>query len=181
MRVIAGSAKGVRLRSARGLSLRPTADRVRQTIFDILGPCEGARVLDLFAGTGAMGIEALSRGALAAVLVESDRRACALIEANLEVTKLRDRGRVVRADAVQFVAKAAPGRFDLAFLDPPYGRGLAFVTRLLARLSEGDWLRPGGTVVVEAEAGPIDIPSGFRETRVRRFGRTQVTTVVKEG
>jgi 16S rRNA (guanine966-N2)-methyltransferase len=161
---------------------RPTTDMTRQTIFDILGDLvEGARVLDLFAGAGTLGIEALSRGARECVFVDSDRDACAFVLANLEATGLRGNASIKRADALRFLARKAHDRFDLAFVDPPYSRGLSFVSRVAGRLAAGTWLTPGGTVVVEAEAGSIEWPAGFRETRTRTFGRTQVSMAVRDG
>ena len=181
MRVTGGSAKGARLRSLAGADTRPTTDMARKAIFDILGPSvEGARVLDLFAGTGALGIEALSRGAKEAVFVESSREACGLILQNLTAIGIGANGVVRRRDAERFLAREASEPFDLAFLDPPYGRGLRFVARILGKLGAGRWIRPGGTVVVEAASGSLEWPDGFRETRSKRFGRTQVTLAVHD-
>jgi len=181
MRVIAGSAKGRRLRTPRASEMRPTTDMARQTIFDILGDAPvGARVLDLFAGAGTLGIEALSRGASEAMFVDDDRDACAVILANLEATSLRANGTIRRADVLRFLSRQSSVRYDLAFLDPPYGRGLGFVARVLDVLAVRTWMQPGGTVVVEAEVGQVDWPPGFRETRTRRFGRTQVSMAVSD-
>jgi 16S rRNA (guanine966-N2)-methyltransferase len=180
MRVTGGEAKNVRLRTLRGADTRPTADQVRKAIFDILGSTvEGARVLDLFAGTGALGVEALSRGAAEAVFVESSREACSVIMNNLAATAGRGKGIVRRADAERFLNRKAHPAFDLAFLDPPYARGLGFVARILGKLGSGGWIRQGGTVVVESSVGTIEWPDGFRQTRVRPFGRTQVTLAVR--
>ncbi len=180
MRVTGGEAKGARLRSLRGADTRPTADQVRKAIFDILGPdLEGKRVLDLFAGTGALGIEALSRGAAEAVFVESSREACSVILANLLASACRPRGVLRRADAERWLSRRAAEPFDLAFLDPPYARGIGFVARILGKLGSGGWIRTGGTVVVESAAGAFQWPPGFRQTRVRRFGRTQITVAVR--
>lgn len=181
MRVTGGEAKGGRLRTLRGADTRPTADQVRKAIFDILGPhIDGTRVLDLFAGSGALGIEALSRGAREAVFVESSREACSQILQNLLATGLRPKGVVRRADAERWVTRKAGEPFDLAFLDPPYARGIGFVARILGKLGSGGWIRTGGTVVVESAAGTLDVPPGFRQTRVRRFGRTQITVAVRD-
>lgn len=160
--------------------MRPTTDTARRTIFDILGHVSDARVLDLFAGAGTLGIEALSRGARECVFVESDREACSVILRNLEATDLRTSATIARRDAVRFVSKRARDPFDLVFLDPPYGGGLGFVARVLGKLAAGQWVQEGGTVVVESEVGPIDWPTGFREIRSRRFGRTQVSMAVGE-
>jgi 16S rRNA (guanine966-N2)-methyltransferase len=181
MRVSGGDAKGARLRSLRAADMRPTADQVRKAVFDILGPSvEGRRVLDLFAGTGSLGIEALSRGATEAVFVEKSREACSIILANLLATGMRPKGVVRRADAERWVSRKAGEPFDLAFLDPPYGRGIGFVARILGKLGSGGWIRTGGTVVVESAAGSLEWPKGFRQTRVRRFGRTQITVAVRD-
>ena len=183
MRVIAGSAKGTRLRAPRGVAeLRPTTDMTKQTMFDILAETVvDARVLDLFAGVGSLGIEALSRGATECVFVDHDRDACSAILQNLEAAKLRGNAMIRRVDVVRFVSKRSATPFDLAFLDPPYGRGLGFVSRVLGRIAAGSWVREGGTVVVEAEAGHVEWPLGFRETRTRRFGRTQLYVAVRDG
>lgn len=148
-------------------------------MFDILGDVSGSRVLDLFAGAGTLGIEALSRGAREAMFVDEDRDACAVILGNLETTGLRGNAIIKRSDALRFVSKPPTEPFDLVFLDPPYGRGLAFVARVLGKLAQASWLRPGGTVVVEAEVGQIEWPNGFRETRTRKFGRTQIGIAVR--
>jgi 16S rRNA (guanine(966)-N(2))-methyltransferase RsmD len=205
MRVTGGEAGGVRLRALRGSDTRPTTDQARKAIFDILGPqVEGARVVDLFAGTGALGIEALSRGAAEAVFVESSREACSIILANLEAAGVRARGVVRRTDVERFLGRRPDDPFDLAFLDPPYARGLGFVARILGKLAPGspsnqpenearsrpdgrrgnsqtgDWIRAGGTVVVESVVGEVPWPDGFHQTRVRPFGRTQIAVAVRD-
>jgi 16S rRNA (guanine966-N2)-methyltransferase len=182
MRVISGVAKGRRLRATKSPEMRPTTDMARQTIFDMLGAVvSSARVLDLFAGAGTLGIEALSRGAREAIFVESDRDACSIILQNLEATGLRAAGVIRRADVSRMLSRTSRTPFDLVFLDPPYGRGLGFVSRTLGKIAAGKWIRPGGTVVVEAQEGQIDWPPGFRETRTRRFGRTRVSMAVVDG
>jgi 16S rRNA (guanine966-N2)-methyltransferase len=165
MRVVAGSARGRRLVAPRGTATRPTSDRVRESVFDLLasrGGVEGDRVLDLFAGTGAMGIEALSRGASEAVFVEWDRGAAAAIEANLRTTGLGP-GRVVRRDVRTFLA-GDPGRFDLAFCDPPYGYDEW--DEVLERV-------PAALVVVESGA-PVSPPPAWESVLSRRYGTTVV-------
>ena len=180
MRVIAGIAKGTRLRASKGI--RPTTDMTRQTIFNILGDVVvDARVLDLFAGAGTLGIEALSRGARDVLFIDNDRQACSTVLQNLEATKLRSHAQIRRAEVLRALAKPAPNPFDLAFLDPPYDRGLGFVSRVLGKIADGSWVREGGTVVVEAEVGHLEWPLGFRETRTRRFGRTQMVMAVRDG
>jgi 16S rRNA (guanine966-N2)-methyltransferase len=118
VRVVAGRLRGRRITAARGRATRPTSDRVREALFSILGPVEGAAVLDLFAGSGALGIEALSRGAAAADFVETDARAMAAMEANLAALRLEG-ARVHRRDALAYL-RGAPGPYDLIFADPPY-------------------------------------------------------------
>jgi 16S rRNA (guanine966-N2)-methyltransferase len=181
MRVISGMAKGRRLRATKNPEMRPTTDMARQTIFDVLGSVDDVRVLDLFAGAGTLGIEALSRGAREAVFVEQDRDACSIILQNLEATGLRSAAAIRRTDALRFLSRTSRTPFDLVFLDPPYGRGLGFVSRTLGKIAAGKWIRPGGTVVVEAQEGQIEWPPGFRETRTRRFGRTRVSMAVLDG
>jgi 16S rRNA (guanine966-N2)-methyltransferase len=178
MRVITGIAKGTRLKSPD--VARPTADNVRSTIFDILGAdCEGARVLDLFAGSGALGIEALSRGAGEATFVENDTTAIKVIGENLAAARLE--GTIVRNDVDRALSTQVPEPYDLVFLDPPYERGLPFVAEILEKLAVGGWVSPGGTVVVEAPAGDLELPKSFRATRTRKFGQTQVTIAVNDG
>jgi 16S rRNA (guanine966-N2)-methyltransferase len=178
MRVISGSAKGRRLRATRSPDMRPTTDMARQAIFDMLGPSRNARVLDLFAGAGTLGIEALSRGAREAVFVEQEREACAVILQNLEATGLRSAAVIRRTEALRFLARRPQMAFDLVFLDPPYARGLGFVSRVLGKLAAGKWTNPGATVVVEAPEGDVEWPPGMREIKTRRFGRTRVSLAV---
>ncbi|HEV2685441.1 MAG TPA: 16S rRNA (guanine(966)-N(2))-methyltransferase RsmD [Actinomycetota bacterium] len=179
MRVISGTAKGRRLRSTKSPEMRPTTDMARQTIFDMLGDAvEGARVLDLCAGAGTLGIEALSRGAHEAVFVDQDRDACAVILQNLESTGLRSAADIRRADVLRILARPSRMPFDLVFLDPPYARGLGFVSRVLGKIGAGGWTNPGATVVVEAPEGDIEWPPHIHELKSRRFGRTRVSLAV---
>lgn len=181
MRVTAGTAKGRRLHAPATPEMRPTTDMTRKSIFDILGDVpRRARVLDLFAGAGTLGIEALSRGAKEAVFVDSDPLACSAARSNAVACGFEDRIRVHRADALRFLARGPRTPFDLVFLDPPYARGLGFCARVLGRIAAQDWVRLGGTVVVEAASEELDWPAGFRETRTRRFGRTQVLMAVRD-
>lgn len=182
LRVISGEAKGRRLKTLPGLDTRPTADRVRSTLFDILGDVAGERVLDLFAGSGALGIEALSRGAAHATFVESDPAAVAVVRGNVALCRFQDRATVHRSDAEVFLSRLVPGSspFDLAFLDPPYERGLAFVGRLLGVLAAEGRIAAGGRVVIESAAGDVELPEPFRLLRVRPFGRTQLAIAVHE-
>ena len=168
MRVVAGIAGGRRLQVPAGRKLRPTSERVREAVFSSLtsqGAVEGARVLDLFAGTGALGIEALSRGASAATFVEADPAAVAAIRANLSTTGLAG-GTVVVADALRFLADPG-GEFDLAFVDPPYS--FTAWPELLGRLQ--------AAVAVLESRRPVEPGPGWEVTRSARYGDTAVTVV----
>jgi len=174
MRVTAGVAKGTRLRTAARAATRPTSDMVKEALFNALAPrLEEARVLDLFAGTGGLGIEALSRGAGAAVFVEREPRGAAMIRENLRAARLEARGEVRRANALTEVASlAAQGaRFDVIVLDPPYGQELA--GRTLRAIAAAGALAPGGVAVAEGhwrdDPGEIE---GLRRTRSARYGET---------
>lgn len=179
-RVIAGEAGGRRLTVPGGSRLRPTSDRVKESFFSALGSrrIEGARVLDLFAGTGALGIEALSRGAARALFVDRDRAAVDAIAANLGAAGFSGRARVDRRDVAALVAGpvAPEGPFDLAFLDPPYDLGDQALASVLARLLEGAWVASGATVVVERATGTElrALPRGWGSTWERCYGDTLV-------
>jgi 16S rRNA (guanine966-N2)-methyltransferase len=169
MRVVAGSARGRRLVAPAGTATRPTSDRVRQATFNALGSLgavDDATVLDLFAGSGALGIEALSRGAASATFVDRDRAAIAAIRTNLTTCGLEDRAEVVQAPAERVLADAAATgrRWDLALLDPPY--------------EHADWEPlldglPAGTAVVESDR-VVQLPPGWVELRSKRYGSTVV-------
>jgi 16S rRNA (guanine966-N2)-methyltransferase len=162
------------LRAVPGSATRPTSDRVREALFSILGErVYGARVLDLFAGTGALAIEALSRGAASAVLVEQAPRAIAVIRANLEALDLEEVATARRTNAEVYLRTQRDGPFDLVFLDPPYAIGVGMLAGLLARL-ERDALAPGAVVVCEsaARAEPPPWPAGLRPDSPRRYGDT---------
>ena len=180
MRVITGSARGRRLRELEGLETRPTTDRVKESMFNILQfDIEGSRVLDLFAGTGQLGIEALSRGAAAAVFVEQRRDAAALVRDNLRLTGLADRARVVNGEALSYLASAGE-RFDLVFLDPPYAAGLW--KPVLEAVSRFDILSDHGIIICESpqdEALPEAVGS-CRVHRTYRYGRIRLTTYHRE-
>ena len=167
MRVVAGSARGRRLQTPSGLDVRPTTDRVREATFNALGSLDavhGARVLDLFAGSGALGIEALSRGAEHATFVDSSPRALEAVRANLETCGLTDRATVVRADAFTYLGADA-GDHDLVLLDPPYA---------FDRWPELLDAVRGGVVVVESDR-PVETAPRFEVRRQRRYGGTVVT------
>ncbi len=174
MRVVAGSARGLRLSAPAGTDVRPTSDRVREAVFNALGSLEaveGARVLDLFAGSGALGIEALSRGARAAVLVDRDRGAVDVVRRNLATTGLATQAEVVRADALAFLRDGRPA-FDLVLLDPPYR--FSDWDALLEALAGA--VTPDTVVVIESDRD-VEAPFGWRVERRKRYGSTFVTIV----
>jgi 16S rRNA (guanine966-N2)-methyltransferase len=180
MRVVAGRLGGRSLRAVPGSATRPTSDRVREALFAVLGDrVEGARVLDLFAGTGALAVEALSRGAERAVLVEQAAPAVAVIRANLAALGLTEVARVRRTRAETYLRTQRDGPFDLVFLDPPYAAGVGLVTGLLARLARNA-LAPDATVVVEAaaRAEPPIWPAGMDADAPRRYGDTALHLAV---
>ncbi len=164
MRIVTGALRGRPIRTPAGEATRPTSDRARQAIFNILEHAPwspglaGRRVIDLFAGSGAMGLEAVSRGAAEVLFVESAEPALAAIRANVEAFGLGPRARTLRADATRL--GRADGPFDLAFLDPPYGKGLGETA--LAALVSGAWLETDAIATLERGAGepPVTIP-GF--------------------
>jgi 16S rRNA (guanine966-N2)-methyltransferase len=181
VRVIAGEAKGRRLTGIRSSAIRPTSDRVREALFSALaGAVPGARVLDLYAGSGALGIEALSRGAASAVFVDSDREAVEAIRANLALTRMDDRATVVRSAAGSFLRAGRHGPFDLVFLDPPYARGAPLGD--LEALVAGGLLHGGATRASRAsrawvvlETGGVEAPpppEGLEVVSLRRYGDT---------
>lgn len=179
MRIVGGTLRGRKLSTPEGSAIRPTSDRVREAVFNILLhgidglDIEGARVIDLFAGTGALGLEALSRGASFCLFVDDGVEARGLIRDNAEALGMTGQTRIFRRDASKLGASAA-GRFSLAFLDPPYGKGLAELA--LAELASGDWLEPGAVVIVEESAGMFsDVPAGFSLLDRRSYGDTDVT------
>ncbi len=177
MRVVGGRLKGRNLASPSSREIRPTADRLRESLFNILfhaygDPIAGARVLDLFAGTGALGIEAISRGAAFALFVDNGAEARALLRNNVETLGLGGVTRVFRRDATDLGPAHPVEPFSLAFLDPPYGKGLA--KQALASLRDGKWLTPGALIVVEeAKAASFEPPEGFEEWERRVYDDTE--------
>ncbi|MGE5508892.1 MAG: 16S rRNA (guanine(966)-N(2))-methyltransferase RsmD [Chitinophagales bacterium] len=192
MRIIAGRAGGLKLKPVPGRNTRPTTDRVKESVFGILGErCVDARVLDLFAGTGALGLEALSRGAARAVFVEKQGSAVKVLHENLRATGLAGEAQVIAGDALAALgrlgapggrdAEAAEEPFTLVFLDPPYGTGLAEAA--LERLGAGGGLlAPGAVVVVEHSnhAVPAEQAGTLRLRRRERYGETVVSFYVQE-
>jgi 16S rRNA (guanine966-N2)-methyltransferase len=178
MRIVGGRFRGHALRSPRSDAIRPTSDRLRETIFNVLAhayedPVTDARVLDLFAGTGAMGLEALSRGARFALFVDEGGQARGIIRENIEALGLGGSARLFRRDATRMGDIGPMEPFSLLFCDPPYGRDLA--PKALASCRAGGWLAPGALVVVEeAEEAAVALPDGFDETERRNYGETSV-------
>ncbi len=177
MRVITGSARGRRLRELEGMETRPTTDRVKEGLFSALQfEIEGRKVLDLFAGTGQLGIECLSRGAAAAVFVDRRPDAVRLIRENLRITELADRARVTAGDALEFL-KTLREKFDIVLLDPPYDAGL--LEQAVAQLTAFDILNPHGIIVAEHPAGRLlpAVEPPYRVYRTYRYGRIGLTMI----
>ena len=177
LRIIAGELGGRRIRTPRGSRVRPTAERVREALFSILGGrVAGARVLDAFAGTGALGLEALSRGARQVVFVESSAQVLSLLRDNAESLGLAGSSEIVRADAVAALASGlVRGPFDLILADPPYDSAQAH--RFLEGVDRQACLSPGGLLVLERPASAADVPPGMarlRHARTARYGDTRL-------
>ena len=177
MRVVGGSLRGRTLAAPKSQSIRPTADRLREALFNILvhaydNPIVGARVLDLFAGTGALGIEALSRGAAFALFVDEGAEARALLRENVAALGLGGTSKVFRRNATKLGEPNPLAAFSLVFLDPPYGQGLA--TAALHSARAGGWLTQDALIVVEEVAkAQFAAPEGFREIDRRRYDDTE--------
>jgi len=175
LRVISGSRRGRKLLTVKGMSTRPTADRMRESLFNILSNrVIGSHILDLFAGTGALGIEALSRGATSAVFIDKEKEALFIIERNLEICRLGEQSKVLKwniATNLKCLEGKEP-KFDMVFMDPPYDQGLA--QKALANLYQSNSVTNGAIVVVEhSPAEPVsENLFGFEMTDQRRYGRT---------
>ena len=180
MRVITGKARGIQLKTPDGMLTRPTADRVKEALFSIINyDIPGAKVLDLFGGTGQLGIEALSRGAKSAVFVDAREDACKLIRENLKRTRLEGEGRVVRSDYLDFLSRCKEN-FDIIFLDPPYAE--VFLENALKRITEIDILQSGGIIVTERPLGkelPWEI-DGYTRSKDYKYGKILLTLYRKE-
>jgi len=186
MRIIAGEWRGRPLETPADQAVRPTTDRVREALFSILtarllaGPghgFDGLRVLDLFAGTGALGFEALSRGAGMAVFVDKDRRSCRLIETNRDRLRAAARTHIIQADALRVGPDLGTDGFDLIFLDPPYRQKL--VEQALAVIARHAWLRPGGLILAETAADEVfTLPPVFESADQRRYGETEIHLII---
>lgn len=178
MRIISGRFKGHALKTPKTYRVRPTSDRLRETLFNVLAhsygdPVDGARVLDLFAGTGALGLEALSRGAGFALFVEDGVEARGLLRGNVEALGVAGTSRIFRRDATKLGPAAPNAPFSLVFADPPYGKGLG--EKALASARDGDWLTREALVIVE-EAGDaaFEVPEGFEEIETRSYGEAKL-------
>ncbi|MBO4897295.1 MAG: 16S rRNA (guanine(966)-N(2))-methyltransferase RsmD [Clostridia bacterium] len=179
MRVISGTARGRKLISPEGMETRPTSDRVKESVFNIISPdIRGAHVLDLFAGSGALGIEALSRGAETAVFVENSFTAQKVLKKNIELTHFEDRCEVFEVGFEKFLNSASE-KFDIVFLDPPYKSG--YYEKALGLLLALELLSDDGIVVAEYEYGQsLPIVSGFVVLKDRKYGKTSVAVLKKE-
>ncbi|MBR2582352.1 MAG: 16S rRNA (guanine(966)-N(2))-methyltransferase RsmD [Oscillospiraceae bacterium] len=177
MRVITGSARGRRLKTPENYDIRPTSDNVKEAVFNILQfDVEGRRVLDLFAGTGQLGIEALSRGAASAVFIDRDRAAIQIVKDNLKTCGLS--GTVLCCDSLSYLKNC--GRFGLIFVDPPYDSGL--YDEVLGMINQIDILSDGGIIIVEARQDtPLpNMTAPYRRLREYRYGKVKICTYTKE-
>jgi 16S rRNA (guanine966-N2)-methyltransferase len=181
MRIIAGTFKGKTIEAPKGLATRPTSDKVRQALFNVLEhgapgvDFEGLRVLDLFAGSGALGLEALSRGARFCLFIDEDVSARAAIRRNVEALGLTGATKIWRRDATRLGPAGTIAPFDLIFCDPPYGKGLG--ERALAAAVEGGWTGDDATAVIEERAGlRLAWPTPFTEIDRRRYGDTEIAS-----
>lgn len=174
MRIITGSARGRKLITLEGMEVRPTPDKIKESLFNIIQfYIEGRNFLDLFAGSGQIGLEALSRGAKMAVFVDASKKSIGVIEENIETCGFQNQSKVVNADSVMYI-KRSPDKFDVAFLDPPYRKGL--IEEALPFVAEK--MNPGGTIICEH---PIDeeVPEeagSFKKLKDYKYGKIILTT-----
>ena len=175
MRVITGKARGVQLKTPDGLTTRPTADRVKEALFSIIQfDIPGAKVLDLFGGTGQLGIEALSRGAISATFVDAGEPACRLIKENLKRTRLEADGKVVRSDYMEFLGRCRE-QYNIIFLDPPYAE--VFLENAIKRITEIDILQSDGIIIAERPLGK-ELPwefDGYTRSKDYKYGKVLLT------
>ena len=180
MRVITGKARGIQLKTPEGMLTRPTADRVKEALFSIINfDLPGSVVLDLFAGTGQLGIEALSRGAKSAVFVDAREDACKIVRENLRRTKLDTQAKVVRSDYLDFLRRSKE-KFDIILLDPPYAE--VFLETALKTIAEIDILQSGGIIITERPLGKdllLDF-EGFARSKDYKYGNTLLTLYRKD-
>lgn len=180
MRVIAGKAKGIQLNTPEGMLTRPTIDRVKEALFSIIQfEVPGARVLDLFGGTGQLGIEALSRGAASAVFVDSRREACQLIRSNLKKTHLEEQSTVIQSDYLDYLNRCRES-FQIILLDPPYAE--VFLENAIKKITEIDILQSGGIMIAERPLGK-ELPwefGGYTRSRDYKYGKVILTLYRKD-
>ena len=179
MRVISGTARGRKLKEPEGMAIRPTTDMVKESIFNIVQfDIEGRQVLDLFAGTGQLGIEALSRGARSVTFVDESLASNKIVQQNLESTGLSGGADVVRADSIEFLRRGK--RYDLIFLDPPYDTGL--LDKALAAINQFDILKDNGIIVCESKADKVmpELSAPYRKRKEYRYGKIKLTLYVRD-
>jgi len=185
VRIVAGRFKGAAIAAPRSQGTRPTSDRLRETIFNILAhgidmDLDGVRVLDLFAGTGALGFEAISRGAGHCTFIEEGTEARGVIRRNMESLGLNGAAKIFRRDATRLGSAGTIAPFDLLFADPPYDKGLG--ERALSSAVDGGWLKPGAVCVLEERASAdVEVPQGFKTLDQRRAGDSQVLFLRHDG
>ena len=175
MRIIGGYARGIRLSDPDGWSLRPTEDRVKETVFSMLGDISGMTVADLFSGTGAMGLEALSRGAASLTFVDESREAINLVRENLKTVGFQ--AKTVQSNALDYLSRKE--KFDLIFLDPPYDSTL--LEKSLEKIAAFDKLNEGGIIICESSANKVlpELPEPYSLVKSYRYGKTKITLYVK--
>ena len=180
MRVITGTARGVQLKTPEGMQTRPTSDRVKEALFSIIHfDIPGAKVLDLFGGTGQLGIEALSRGAKSAVFVDAREDACKIIRENLKRTRLEGQGKVIRGDYLEYLRRCRE-KFDIILLDPPYAE--VFLENALNCIAEIDILQTGGIIIAERPLGKeLSCEfEGYTRSKDYKYGNTLLTLYRKD-
>lgn len=180
MRVITGTARGRKLGQLQGMDTRPTTDQVKESIFNIIQfDIEGRRVLDLFGGTGQLGIEALSRGAASCTFVDQRKDAVSLIRSNLKLCQLSDRARVVQGEALSFLSTVRE-QYHLVFLDPPYRTDL--LENAIKKIAEIDMLTENGIIICESPADKVlpELPHPYHKGREYRYGKIKITVYRKE-
>ena len=178
MRIIAGMARGRKLREPSGVAIRPTTDMVKESIFNIVQfDVEGRAVLDLFAGTGQLGIEALSRGAVRVTFVDESLEALKLVKKNIELAGFSDNTDIVRSDALEFLNRGT--RYDLIFLDPPYNSGL--LEKALKAINQFDILKDNGIIVCESKVGKVmpELSAPYEKRKEYRYGTVKITLYVR--
>lgn len=185
MRIITGTAKGRKIKAPEGLNTRPTSDRVKESLFNILNNkvnINGAKVLDLFAGTGNLGLEALSRGALNCIFVEHDKKTYNILNENIKTLGFNDIAKVYNQDSFAFLdfLNKLKQKFDIIFLDPPYGKG--FIEKAIALIISYDLIEKGGIIIGEYDEGD-EMPYNIRDfeiIRTEKYGRTKISFWTKE-